>query len=209
MTNVFELGFGRSWNSGSVNTAVCRRDIYDSFLRILAIDDSHPSYDIVNRAFENAGNSAHTGIAVTLEQQIASTWGVSSSVNWFKNDVDALETTLLFPTRRPFTLAASSENTWDFTINNRVQLPAAGELQLSYVYYAGRNVPQGRERARSSLDLAATWPVMNERAAVVFTFADIFNDFAIEREVDGEGFTALYQNLLETQVATAGVRYRF
>ena len=209
LTNVFELGFGHSWNSGSLNTAVYHRDISDSFLRILAIDDSNPDYDIVNRIFENAGNSTQTGIELILEQQIAAPWSVSSSVNWFTNDIDALETVLLFPTPRPFTLAASSENTWDFTINNQVQLPASGELQLSYIYYARRNVPQGRERARASLDLAATWPIMNERAEVVFTFADIFNDFAIEREVEGEGFTALYQNFLETQVATVGLRVSF
>jgi hypothetical protein len=42
----------------------------------------------------------------------------------------------------------------------------------------------------------------------VFTFTDIFNDFAIRRETEGEGFTALYENLLESQVATLGVRLR-
>jgi hypothetical protein len=80
---------------------------------------------------------------------------------------------------------------------------------LSYIYYAERNVPQGTERARSSVDLAATWPIMNERAELVFTFTDMFNDFAVEREIGGQGFTALYQNFLETQVATLGVRTRF
>ena len=80
---------------------------------------------------------------------------------------------------------------------------------MSYICYASHNVPQGRERARSSLDLATTWPIMDEQAELVFTFVDIFNDFAIEREIDGQGFTALYQNFLETQVATVGLRYRF
>ena len=80
---------------------------------------------------------------------------------------------------------------------------------MSYIHYAARNVPQGRERARSSLDLAATWPIMNERADVVFTFSDIFNDFAVEREIDGQGFTAVYQNLLESQVVSVGLRTRF
>ena len=70
-------------------------------------------------------------------------------------------------------------------------------------------MPQGRERARSSVDLAAKWPLMNERAELLFTFTDIFNDFAVQHEVDGQGFTALYQNFLETQVATVGLRFRF
>ena len=50
---------------------------------------------------------------------------------------------------------------------------------------------------------------MNGRAELLFTFTDMFNDFAIEREIDGQGFQALYQNFLETQVATLGLRWRF
>ena len=83
------------------------------------------------------------------------------------------------------------------------------ELQANYVRYASRNVPQGRERARSSVDLSAKKAVMNERAELVFTFTDILNDFALQHEIQGRGFTALYQNLLETQVATVAIRYRF
>ena len=41
-TNAFELGYARSWNSGSVSTALYHRDIKDSFFRIFAIDDSNP-----------------------------------------------------------------------------------------------------------------------------------------------------------------------
>ncbi len=208
LTNVFELGLSQSWDGGSVSSSVYHRDIADSFLRILAIDDSNPSYDIVNRIFENAGNSRQTGVEVVVEQQIVPSWRMSGSANWFTNDVDALETILLFPTERPFALAASNDDTWDFTINNRIQLPHAAEAQLSFIYYASRNVPQGRERPRSSLDLSTTWPIVNESAEVVFTFTDVFNDFAIQREIDGQGFTALYENFLETQIATVGVRIR-
>ena len=80
---------------------------------------------------------------------------------------------------------------------------------MSYIYCAARNVPQGRERDRSSVDLAVKRPIMNDRAELVLTFTDIFNDFAVEREIEGQGFTALYQNFLETQAVTFGVRDRF
>jgi hypothetical protein len=176
---------------------------------VLAIDDSNPNYDIVNRIYENAGNSRQTGIEVLAEHAVAAPWRLSGGVNWFRNEIDALETTLFFPTPRPFAIAASQVDTWDLKVNNQIQLPQAIELQASYVYYAGRNVPQGRERARSSVDLAAKWPIMNERAELLFTFTDIFNDFAVEQEIDGQGFTALYQNFLETQVATLALRLRF
>ncbi len=207
-TNAFELGFARSWNGGSASTALYHRDITDSFRRVFAIDNSNPSYDIVNRIYQNAGNSRQTGVELLLEHAIVAPWRLSGSVNWFNNDIDAFDTMLLFPTHRPFALAASKDKTWDFKLNNRFLLPRATELQASYIYYAGRNVPQGRERARSSFDLSAKWP-MSERAELLFTFTDIFNDFAVQHEVDGQGFRALYQNFLETQVATLGMRIRF
>ena len=208
-TNVYEVGVGRSWNGGSVDTAVYHRDISDSFLRILAIDESNPTYDIVNRIFENAGDSTQTGVEVLLEQDIVDQWRLSGGVNWYQNDIDALETVLLFPAPRPFALAASTDHTWDLTLNNRIALPRAIELQAGYIRYAERNVPQGIERARSSVDLAVTWPLMDERVELLFTFTDIFNDFAVQQEIEGRGFTALYQNFLQTQVATVGLRFRF
>jgi outer membrane receptor protein involved in Fe transport len=208
-TNVYELGLSRSWLGGLASAAVYHRDVSDAFLRIFAIDDSNPSYDIVNRIFENAGNFRQTGVQLTTSQDIVRAWRMTGSVNWFHNDVDPLETTLFFPTRRPFSLSGSTDNTWDLTINNRFQLPRSVELQANYIRYASRNVPQGRERSRSSVDFSAKKPLMGERAELVFTFTDIFNDFALQHEIQGRGFTALYQNFLETQVATLGVRYRF
>jgi outer membrane receptor protein involved in Fe transport len=112
LTNVFELGLTRSWSGGSVGTSAYHRDITDAFQRILVIDNSNPNYDIVNKIFENAGNSTQTGIQTVFEQQIAAPWRVSGSVNWFVIDIEAIETTLLFPTPRPFSLAASRDDTW-------------------------------------------------------------------------------------------------
>lgn len=209
LTHVFEVGITRGWDAGSVTTSGYHRDLSDAFQRVLAIDSSNPSYDIVNRVYQNVGHSTQSGVQVVFEQEIADPWHLSGSVNWFIVDIDALETTLLFPTPRPFTLAASRDDTWDVSVSNRLQLPWSGEARVGFIYYAARDVPQGRQRARSSLDLAATWPVMDERAEVVFTFTDVLNDFAIRTDVQGDGFTALYENYLETQVATVAVRMRF
>ena len=208
-THAFELGFARSWMQGSATASGYHRDITDAYSRMYAIDDSNPNYNIVNKIFENAGDSKQTGVQFIVEQQVTAPWRVSGSVNLFRNDIDAFETTLLFPRPRPFALDASTVGTWDATINNRFRMPRSGELNLNYVYYAARNVPQGRQRPRSSLDVAAKWPVLDNRAELVATFTDIFNDFAIQQEIDGQGFRAVYQNLLETQVATVGLRFRF
>lgn len=209
LTDVFELGIGRSWQGGSVRTSGYLRDSDDAFMRILAIDNSNPNYDIVNKIYHNVGHARQTGVELNVDQQLIAAWRISARANWYVNDIDELQTTLLFPTARPITLAASHDDTWDFSVNNRLRLPRAAQLQLSYVYYARRNVPQGWERARSSLDMAASLPFRANSAELIFTFTDIFNDFGIRRETVGQGFTALYENLLESQVATIGVRMRF
>jgi hypothetical protein len=153
--------------------------------------------------------SARSTRRTTSATSAGEPWRVSGNVNWFQNRIDALETELMFPTRRPFTLAASRDNTWDVTLNNQIQLPRGIELQAGYIYYGARSVPQGIQRTRSSVDFSAKKPILNARAELLFTFTDIFNDFGVEHEIDGRGFTALYQNFLETQVATVGLRIRF
>src|SRR5687768_12295449 len=208
-THAYEGGFSRSWLGGSGTATVYRRDVSDAFLRIFAIDDPNANYDIVNRIFENAGNFRQTGVQVMVSHDIVRAWRMTGSTNWFHNDIEPLETILFFPTQRPLSLPGSTDKTWDVTLNNRFLLPGLVELQANYVRYGPRNVPQGRERARSSVDFAAKKALMNERAEMVFTFTDIFNDFALQHEIQGRGFTALYQNFLETQVATVGIRYRF
>ena len=125
----------RSWRRGSGGATLYRRDVSDAFLRTVAIDDSNPNYDIVNRIYENAGNFRQTGVQVTGSHQF-----------------------------RP----------------------------------AGVCPPEQMKKA-----------IMNHRAELVFTFTDIFNDFALQHDIRGRGFTAVYQNFLETQVATFGIRYRF
>ena len=84
-----------------------------------------------------------------------------------------------------------------------------GIMSLTRFELAHSGYEQHLASARSSLDVAAKWSLMRERTELLFTFTDIFNDFAVEREVDGQGFTALYQNFLETQVATVTLRVRF
>lgn len=209
LTHVYELGLSRSWDGGLATVTGYHRDISDAFQRIFAIDESNASYEIVNKIYENAGNSTQTGIQLVGEERVSDDWTVSASANWFVIDVEALQTTLLFPTPRPFTLAASRDDTWDLTANSRLQLPAGGDLRLGYTYYAARSVPQGRQRDRSSVDVTTTWPVFHERGEVIFTFTDLFNDFAVRTDVEGDGFTALYENYLETQVATMAFRWRF
>lgn len=209
LTNVFELGVARSWDGGSVRASGYHRDIRDAFQRLLAIDDSDANYDIVNRIYDNVGPSTQTGVQILFEQELIEAWRLSGSVNWLTIDIDPFETTILFPTPRPLVLEGSRDDTWDLNLSNQLRLPGDGEGRVGYIYYAPRSVPQGRQRARSSFDLSATWPIASDRAEVALTFTDVFNDLAVITDVQGQGFSAVYENYLETQVATVQLRWRY
>ena len=136
-------------------------------------------------------------------------WRVSGSVNWYNNKIDAFETTLLFPLVRTLTLQASEDDTWDFKINNQITLPWQIEAQLSFVYYAERNIAQGRQHARSSLDVGLKKPILAGKGEVIFSFSDVFNEFGIKQDIDGQGFSAIYENYYETQTISLGMKYMF
>ena len=51
--------------------------------------------------------------------------------------------------------------------------------------------------------------VFNESAELVLSVTDLFNQFGIRQEIDGDGFDAVYENFYETQTVTVGMNYDF
>ena len=127
-------------------------------MRVFAIDDSNPDYDIVNRIYQNVGSGTHTGVELIFAHDIGEHWRLSGSANVYENVIDAAETTLLFPVVRPFSVPRSEDDTWDMKLNSLLRLPNGIEAQLSVVYYADKPIAQGVEAARSSVDLGFKKP---------------------------------------------------
>jgi outer membrane receptor protein involved in Fe transport len=208
-TETREISFEHLWLKGSLVASLYSRDIDDPFTRVFAIDSSNPDYDIVNRIYQNVGSGTHEGIELLFNQDIGERWRLSGSVNWYENVIDAAETVLLFPVVRPFSVPSTEDDTWDMKLNSLLRLPSGIEAQLSFVYYAAKNVAQGREAARSSVDVGFKKPILDARADLVLSISDLFNEFGIRHEIEGVGFDAVYENFLESQVVNIGIDYRF
>ncbi|HSG64860.1 MAG TPA: outer membrane beta-barrel protein, partial [Gammaproteobacteria bacterium] len=134
---------------------------------------------------------------------------LSGSFNWYDNVIDADQVTLLFPIERPFDVVRSADSTWDLSLNNVIEFANGIRAQVSIVHYAEKNIAQGTQDARSSVDLGLTKPVLGDRGELVFSFTDIFNDFGIKQNIRGAGFDAIYENYYETQVLSVGLSYEF
>jgi outer membrane receptor protein involved in Fe transport len=150
-TNTLELAYEQLWETGSFIFSIYHRDITDPFIRVFDIDDSNAQYSIINRLYTNVGSATNDGMELIVTQDIGDFWEFSGRFNLYENKVDQYETQLLFPRVRPFTVAASADDTWNLSLNNQFDLPYDIRLQLSMTYYAAKNFAQGNEAARSSL----------------------------------------------------------
>lgn len=208
-TQTFELAYKLRWDKGSVFLSAYNRKIGDAFQRVYSIDNSDPDYSVVNKIYQNTGKAENTGLELIFSQQIVTGWKLSGSVNGYNNIIDAFQGILYFPYERTFSISKATDKTWDFKLNNQVDLPQGFQIQLTGVYYAPKYIPQGEQLARSSVDLGVKRGVLKGKGELVFSFSDIFNRFGLRQEFKGEGFTALYENNYETQVARLGFKYKF
>ena len=208
-TNTFELAYKHIWSSGSLSLAGYFRAITDPFTRIYSIDTTSVSYNIVNKIYQNVGRAENIGVEFIVNQGITKFWKFTGSCNWYRNKINAFSGTLLFPYERDFTLPETTDISADLKINNQFTLPGETQLQLTALYYTPKNIPQGKQVARSSVDLGLKKKVIRGKGEITISFSDIFNDFGIKQEIKGDGFTAVYENFYETQILSAGFKYKF
>lgn len=208
-TQSAEVAYKYLWESGSIFVAGFHRIIEDPFMRVFAIDSSNQVYNIINKTYQNTGRATNTGTEVILTQDVGDVLRLSGSFNWYNNHIDAYTANLLFPYERPFEIAESDDMTWDGKMNAQFRLPQALEVQLTGIYYAPKNVQQGRMLSRSSVDIGVKKTTKNGRGEINLSVSDLFYKFGIRQDIVTEVFTARYENNYETQIARLGFKYKF
>jgi outer membrane receptor protein involved in Fe transport len=208
-TETFEVSFEHLWERGSAIVSAYTRDIKDPFTRVFAIDPTITDYDIINKVYQNVGSGANDGFELIVSQDISDQWELTGSVNWYQNTIDADVVALLFPVERPFVVQYSQDDTWDMSMNNLIRFGNGKQLQVSLAYYGDRNIAQGTQAARSSVDIGYAMPVLQSRGELSISISDLFSDFGLKQFIAGDGFDAIYENYYETQVLSVGIRRQF
>ena len=208
-TQNFSIAYRKSWNTGSVFISGYTRFIKDPFLRIFSIDEQSMDYAIVNKIYQNAGRARHTGVEWIFSQRVNGYWNLSASLNVFQLWIDAFEGEVLFPYKRSFSIDQSRTLTSYLKLNNQFSLPGQTQLQLSWVYEAPRNIPQGRQLARASLDLGLKKAFLDNKWEASLSFTDILNQNGLRQEIQEGEVDILYENYYETQVLTLGAKMKF
>jgi hypothetical protein len=209
LTQSFELAYKYRWNDGSVFISGYHRITKDPYTRIYSIDTTNQLYDVVNKIYHNTKGATNTGIELVVSQNVTNNLKLTGSFNVYNNVIQAFDGILLFPYERTFRIEKTTDNTWNFKINGQFTLPWQAQFQMSGVYYAPFNVQQGRQLARSSVDIGLKKNFFEGKGEITLSFSDIFNQFGIRQKISGNGVSVLYENYYETQVVTMGIRYKF
>ena len=208
-TQSFELGYKFGWESGSVYLSGYTRRIKDPYMRIYTPDTAQTQFDVIVKSYSNTGNATHQGVEVVFDQQVLEFWKLGGNFNFYQNKISAFKGELLFPYPHGFELDASVENVVETKVINTFTLGSDYQIQVSALYFAPKNIPQGRQFERSSVDVGVKKKIWAGKGELTFSFSDVFNNYGIRQEIVGEGFTAVYENFYETQVIRLGVRYKF
>ncbi len=208
-TQSFELAYRYKWNSGMVYLAGYHRLIKDPYMRIYTADTSNADYDVIVKIYANTGGATNSGVEMVFSQQILDFWKLSGNTNLYKNSIEAYQGDLRFPYIHTFEIKKSEEYTWDAKLSNQFKLNEQLEIILITLYLAPKNIPQGRQLARSSVDLSLSLKILEGKGLISFSASDILNTYGIRQDIWGEGFRAHYENNHETQIFRLGIKYRF
>lgn len=146
---------------------------------------------------------------LVFAQEFFGIWELTGSVNFFQNHILPHEGTLYFPYEHAFTVDETTQNSWDFKLNSTLELPEEFQIQLTGIYFAPVNIPQGRQLSRGSFDLGIKKALWSGKVEMTLSASDIFNTYGIRQEFQGDGFTVEYENRYETQVISLGAKYKF
>ena len=208
-TQSYEVAYKTNWELGYAYVSGYYRSIQNPYMRVYTKDEMNVTYDVIIKSYANTGSATNSGVELVFSQQVLEFWKLSGNGNFYNNSIAAYQGTLLFPYEHTFDVEASSEFTWDAKLNNEFEFENDFSFQLTAIYMADKNIPQGKQYARASVDLGAKKKIWEGNGEISLAATDILNTYGIKQDINGDGFTAVYENYYQTQVFRLGLKYKF
>lgn len=208
LTQSAEIAYRNYWENGSLFISGYFRNIKDAFQRVYT-EDNTSIYDIVVKSYANTGRMQNIGMELVFSQDITDSWEFSGNFNYYQITIDEYTGSLLFPYPHTFFVNGSSDGTWDAKITSTLDVSQDLQFQITGLYFAERVIPQGIQLSRSSIDIGIKKKLWKTRGEITIAATDIFNRFGLRQKIEGEGFSADYQNFYETQSIRMGLKYKF
>ena len=205
-TNLLEIGYKTNWEKGSLYNAIYHRFADGTITRISSIV---PGSNLIYATFQNVGKSNNTGIETILSQEVSKRYSFNINLNAYKNQIDAFTVINKYPMAHTFSAEQQEIFSGNLKMNNNFHFTKNIDVQLAAVYLAPDIIPQGKIKARFSLDLGIKKSIQKGKGEVFFNATDLLNTMIIKKEIDGQGFYYTSNDYYETQVVRLGYSYKF
>ena len=205
-TNVVELGYKTSWESGYFYLAAYHRFADGTITRI---SSTAASSNLIYAIFQNADKSYNTGLEGVLNQEVVVWYSFNLNINAYHNRIDAFTVENKYPVPNTFTAAKQEVISGNVKWNSLFHLPKSFEAQITAIYLAPDIIPQGKIAARYSLDFGIKKAVQKGKGELFLNATDVLNTLVIKKEIQGDGFSYTSDDYYETQVVRLGYSYKF
>lgn len=205
-THSYELGYKTGFAKGYFYSALYHRRT-NSYITRIAI--RVPPATLIYNVFQNAGNSASTGLELVYQQTISPVFTLNANANIYRTVVDAFTVLSKYPVPTVFSAEKQTQTSGNLKLNNLCKLPRQTELQVTLIYQAPDIVPQGKTGSRFSIDMGIKKQPKDGKGEWFFNATDLFNTLNIQKTIQGNGFVLNSTDYYETQVFRIGYNRKF
>ncbi|WP_160137824.1 TonB-dependent receptor [Chryseobacterium sp. c4a] len=205
-TNSIELGYKYNWDNGYLYSALYHRFSNGTITRISSIV---PGSNLIYAIFQNAGKSYNTGLETIWNQKVSDVYSFNINGNIYRNQIDAFTVQNLYPQPNTFSADKQTAVSGNIKLNNILRFSKGLNVQLTAVYLAPDVIPQGKIKARFSMDVGLKKAIQKGKGELFLNASDLLNTMVIKKNIQGMGFAYTSNDYYETQVVRLGYNYKF
>jgi len=161
-SDVVEAGHIKTFNNGSISSAVYVRNTNGKIERIREVDAAGNSTTIP----QNLVSEKSIGAEFISNYSPFKWWKIDFNVNFFHSDIDGSNIIKTYK---------ASTNSWFARQTSRFSLAPQFDIQLRLNYEAPRNTVQGRQRSLYFADLSASKDLFSGKGTIYLNVLDVFN----------------------------------
>lgn len=194
-THSFELGHLKYWDGASFSGAVYYRHtdgVIERIRRQVGVDST------LTRP-ENLSTEDAVGLEFTFSADVKKWWRMDGDANFFRSITDGSNQDTDF---------YADTYTWFARFNNRVTISKTIDVQMRLNYRAPRKTIQGRNRSITSLDIAISKDIFNDKGTIALSVRDVFNNRRRRYTAFDDGFYEEGNFQWRARVATLTLNYR-
>lgn len=174
-TNSFDLGHIKYFEKGSFTSSLYYRHTNGKVLRIRRVD----AQGFSNTRPENLATEDAFGAEFTSTYMPAKWWKLDFNFNFFRAITDGQNLDNTFK---------ADTYSWFARQTSRFNLAQGTDLQIRANYEAPQQLPQGRRKSRTFVDLAFSKEILKGKGTLTFNVIDLFNSRYMRTVTEGLNF---------------------